>query len=133
MTDAQGLGGLGATYQAAWADVDNDGDLDLCSAGKLFRNEAENGNWIKLNLIGDGVNVNRSAVGAIAKIKVGEKTMTRHVETGMGEGNQNEMTLHFGLGEHVEAVSVQLLWPGGAKQTVDGLAINQLHKLEFSK
>ena len=133
VTDAQGLGGLGATYQAAWADVDNDGDLDLCSAGKLFRNEAENGNWIKLNLIGDGVTVNRSAVGAIAKIKVGEKTMTRHVETGMGEGNQNEMTLHFGLGDHAEAVSVQLLWPGGAKQTVDGLAVNKSHKLEFSK
>ena len=51
----------------------------------------------------------------------------------MGEGNQNEMTLHFGLGEHAEAVSVQLLWPGGAKQTVDGLAVNKSHKLEFSK
>ena len=55
-----------APPQAAWGDIDNDGDLDLVTAGKLFLNENRKGNWLTLTLIGDGKTMNRSAVGAIA-------------------------------------------------------------------
>eukprot|EP00913_Durusdinium_trenchii_P005676 g5294.t1 len=64
VTAAEKIPNLPATYQAAWADIDNDGDLDLCTAGKLFLNENRKGNWIEITLVGDGKAVNRSAIGA---------------------------------------------------------------------
>jgi hypothetical protein len=111
--------------------VDNDGDLDLCTAGKLFLNENRKGNWITLTLSGDGKKVNRSAIGAIARIKIGDYVLTRHVETGTGEGNQNDPRLHFGLGEYKELVIVEITWPGAGKQIVKKLAPNRQHRIEF--
>jgi hypothetical protein len=43
----------------------------------------------------------------------GEKIVTRRVESGTGEGNQNELTLHFGLGDRVAPVIVEVFWPDG--------------------
>ncbi len=133
VTDAEHIPQLGPTYQAAWADIDNDGDLDLCTNGKLFVNRSAPKNWIKLQLIGDGKRVNRSAVGATARIQLGDRVLTRHLETGTGEGNQNDMRLHFGLGTHADLVDLAIVWPGGAVQQVSGLAVNQIHRVEFNK
>jgi len=132
VTAPEKVGGLGATYQSAWADIDNDGDLDLCTAGKIFLNENRKGNWITLTVAVAGKTFNRSAIGAIARIKIGDKTLTRHVETGTGEGNQNDPRLHFGLGEHKEPVTVEIAWPGGGKQTAEDLPVNKQHRVEFS-
>ncbi len=100
------------TYQAAWADFDDDGDLDLLTGGRLYENRTEGGNSLRVTLEGPG-----SAIGAIARVRMGERTLTRHVESSTGEGNQNEMTLHFGLGDHDGPVSVEITWPGGERQT----------------
>lgn len=146
VTQEQGLQQLDATYQAAWADVDNDGDLDLATAGKLFLNElgaappanaADNstppaGHWIELELQGDGVRVNRSAIGATVRIRLGEKTLTRCVEAGTGEGNQNSLRLHFGLGEHDAPIDLEIAWPGGGVQTVKSLNVDQRHEIPFA-
>ena len=106
------------TYQAAGADFDNDGDLDLLTGRRLFRNGQSGGHWLKVRLIGDGRRVNRDAVGAQVRIRLGDRTLTRHVETATGECNQNDLTLHFGLGDHGEAVVVEVRWPGGRTQRV---------------
>lgn len=133
VTASERIPNLPPTYQAAWADIDNDGDLDLCTAGKLFVNEGRKHKWIEVTLVGDGKTVNRSAVGAVVRIRLGKRVLTRHVEAGTGQGNQNDLRLHFGLGSHKKPVSVDIVWPGGHKQRIEGLAANRRHRVEFKK
>lgn len=128
-TRDESLPDLPPTYQSAWADLDNDGDLDLCTAGRLFRNDAERGNWIELQLAGNGTQVSRSAFGAVARIRIGKRVLTRFVEPSTGEGNQSDSRLHFGLGEHQEPVMVEITWPGGQKQLAGPLTVGQQHRV----
>ena len=128
-TKDESLPDLPPTYQSAWADIDNDGDLDLCTAGKLFRNESQRGHWIQLQLVGNGTEVSRSAFGAVARIRLGAQVLTRFVEPGTGEGNQSDARLHFGLGNQEERVLVEITWPGGKKQTVGSLDVDQQHRV----
>lgn len=133
VTAEEGVAELPATYQAAWADIDNDGDLDLCTAGKMFLNEGRDHHWIVLELSGDGATVNKSAIGAQARIRFGDRVLTREVEGGTGQGNQNALALHFGLGSHGEPVDVEIAWPGGTKQVVEGLAPGRRHQITFTR
>ncbi len=122
VTDATGTGHSGS-YQAGWADFDNDGDLDLATGGLIFRNlmnedtpEGERHHWLKVRLKGEGINA--YAIGAEVRIRPnrGRWILTRQVEGGTGEGNQNDLTLHFGLRNHATAVELQVIWPDGTEQ-----------------
>jgi hypothetical protein len=124
-TSAAGLPALPPTYQAAWADFDNDGDMDLATAGKLFVNQGTGRNWLKVRLRGDGAKVNRSAIGAQVRLRLGDRTLTRQVEAGTGEGNQNDLCLHFGLGGHAAPVALDILWPGGETQSIEVPKVNR--------
>ncbi len=122
-TDVTAQSGIqeATTYQAAWADYDNDGDLDLLTGGKLYENQVASGHWLKVRLQGSG-----SAIGAQVRIQLprGEKPLARQVLTrqvessGGGEGSQSELTLHFGLGDHSEPVLLEISWPNGEHEMV---------------
>ena len=132
VSDSAGLSKLPATYQAAWADYDGDGDLDLVTAGKLFQNQGNEHAWIRVRLQGDGKIVNRSAIGSQVRIQVNGQTLCRQVEAGTGEGNQNDLTLHFGLGDIQEPVNLEIRWPHQANvQQVSDVPVNQEVKIDF--
>ena len=119
-----------------WTDYDNDGYLDLMTAGKLFRNPGGSNHWLKVKLRGGSAPkalVNAAGIGAQLRIKVpGLGTISRQVEGATGEGNQNELTLHFGLGSYDGKVTLQILWPNGSTQTVKDVAADQLITIHFS-
>jgi hypothetical protein len=115
--DGAGLS-LPQTYQAAWADFDNDGHLDMITGGKLFRNPGSGNHWLKVRLEGDG-KTNRAAIGAQVRLQLGQQTLTRQVEGATGQGNQNDLTLHFGLGAHKDSVQLEIRWPNGTRQQLD--------------
>jgi len=63
--------------------------------------------------------VNRAAIGAQVRVRLGTQTLTRQVEGATGQGNQNDLTLHFGLGRNSGPVHVTIRWPDGTGQELD--------------
>ena len=132
-TALAGLAELPPTSQAAWADVNNDGHLDLVAGGKLFVHQGTVNHWLKVRLEGDGRVVNRLAIGTQVRVALGDQTLTRQVEAGTGEGNQNDLTLHFGLGSHATLVSLEIFWPNASRQVVSGVLPDHTISIRFGK
>ncbi|MBT3379177.1 MAG: CRTAC1 family protein [Lentisphaerae bacterium] len=101
------------SYHVAWADIDNDGDLDLMSSGKLFRNPGFGSCWLKVRVEG-GVGSNRAAIGARVTVVAGERKQIREISGG-NSGNQNPLLLHVGLGNWLptKQVDVEVRFPSG--------------------
>jgi hypothetical protein len=110
------------------ADFDGDGDLDVavghgtarCSGDpsclptaevRLFRNDTPRANQLAVRLIG-GKGSNRSAIGARVRVTTGDRTQTQELGGGYGHyGLQNDLSLHFGLGEACEIDVIEVRWP----------------------
>jgi hypothetical protein len=121
----------------AYADVDNDGDLDLLittngQPAKLLRNDSdlEGQHWIRLKLVGNEPNID--AVGARVALTTGEMTQRRMVKTGSSYLSQSELTLTFGLGAADSIDQLRIIWPDGSKTETSKLTVNQIHTIRQS-
>ncbi|UBM57749.1 VCBS repeat-containing protein [Marinilongibacter aquaticus] len=100
---------------AAYADLDNDGDLDLVvnnvnEEAFVYRNTTDNkSNWIKIKLHGDGKN--SMAIGAKMKLYVGNEVLSRELTPSRGFQSGTEYTQTFGLGQATKIDSLQIDWP----------------------
>jgi hypothetical protein len=68
-----------------------------------------------------GTTSNRDGIGARVTIGNQVRTMT----TAMGYASSSHAGLHFGLGDQAGPVTIDVLWPSGVKQRVDGVKTNQ--------
>jgi hypothetical protein len=113
----------------AWADIDQDGDLDLLVGGRdkgggrpnfLFRNDIGSKNrWLGLRLVGDGVKVNRDAIGARVTLVTGSVKMLREVQSSRGTYNSiDTRSLHFGLAGRPCEFTLEVRWPDGTKASI---------------
>jgi hypothetical protein len=103
------------SYQINWADVDNDGNMDLMVGGRLFRNQGTGRNWLKVHAVGDAGS-NRDAVGARIRVSAGDREQIREVQAG-NSGNQDPFVCHFGLGNYTGNVTVKVDFPSGKSVT----------------
>ncbi len=131
VTSVAGLAKLPPTCQAAWADFNHDGFLDLVTAGKLFINQGNSNHWLEVHLEGDGNAINRSAIGAQVRVTLKNGVLTRQVEAGTGEGNQNDLTLNFGLGQSGSPTRLEILWPNRKTQVVQHIRTDRLITVRY--
>ncbi len=107
---------------ASYADIDNDGDLDVLITqngrrAALFRNDQQTGHhWLRLKLVGRAPN--GDAIGARVELTAGGVTQYRDVIPTRSFLSQVELPLTFGLGRHETVDSVQITWPDGRVQTL---------------
>ncbi len=101
---------------AAYADIDNDGDLDILvttNAGRayLFRNEGGAGNSLRIRLV--GTRSNRDGIEAVAHVNLAGMKQEQMLRSGFSYLSQSELVLTFGLGQHAKAEAVEIDWPSG--------------------
>ena len=72
--------------------------------------------WISFELAGS--RSNRLALNARVNITAGELAQTDEVRSGGSYLSQNDLRLHFGLGDHAKVQKVQVLWPSGTQDVL---------------
>ena len=123
---------------SAILDYDNDGDMDLLVVNQysrqpnftlpeartlLYRNDASDGNWLKVKL--EGVYAEKSGIGSRVIVDTGTRKMIREIDGGSSHLSQNSKTAHFGLGDVSSVKSVTVKWIGGKTQVINDVTTNQ--------
>ncbi|MBI5726441.1 MAG: VCBS repeat-containing protein [Ignavibacteriales bacterium] len=126
---------LGWTYGAAFGDYDGDGDLDLFAArcfqatenNSLYKNNGNGNHWLQINL--QGVKSNKSAIGAVVKVKAlinGSPVWQQRRVTGQNGYCSQNLRLHFGLAASTVVDSIVIHWPSGIMQSQTALLVDTI-------
>lgn len=117
---------------AVYADLDNDGDLDLVinninQPAFIYENNSnkKTGNhYLKIKLAGAGGNTD----GLNAQVTLYNKGRKQYLEQMPARGYQSSVSpvLHFGLGNESKIDSVKIVWLSGKKQVLSNVPANQM-------
>ena len=116
MDASWGINAASNSNGAAYADLDNDGDLDLVvnninKPAFIYRNKENDSiknNWLEIKLVGSGKNTE----GIGAKIFLYSKDKEQLLEQMPARGFQSSVTptLHFGLGKDSLVDTLKIIW-----------------------
>lgn len=130
-TKEWGLDEPGVSSGAAYADLDNDGDLDLIVNNSndyagIYRNNNEailKNNFLRVKL--QGSKENERGIGA--KVKVFCKGQQYYQEESPVRGFQSssDPVLNFGIGKNTSVDSIIVIWPNDAIQKLNTVKPNQ--------
>ena len=122
-----GFGHLQKGHGVAFADLDNDGDLDIFEqmggafpvdaySDALYENPGTGNHWLAIRLVGRESNA--SAIGARIRVLIVEegasRSIYRHVNSG-GSFGGNPLRQTIGLGRAKSASEVEIFWPTTGK------------------
>jgi enediyne biosynthesis protein E4 len=128
----------GVSAGAAYADLDNDGDLDLVvnnsnEVASIYQNNAgklEKNNYLSVKL--EGGKLNNRGIGA--KIKLYSKGELMYQEQSPVRGFQSSVDpiLNFGLGKNSIIDSLIVIWPNDAFQKIKNIKVNQILQIKLA-
>jgi hypothetical protein len=73
-----------------------------------------------------GTKSNRSAIGALIKVRAGGQTLERQVMPTRSYLSQSELPVTIGLGQAAQPEEVEIKWPSGTVQKLDGVKVDHL-------
>jgi hypothetical protein len=119
VNEAWGLNQKSLSNGAVYADLDNDGDLDLVINNIdenpfVYRNNSNlhtANHYLKINLKGEGKNT--YGVGAKVTLTVGNKLLMQEMMPTRGFQSSVDFNLIFGLGEADSIDKLKIIWPDG--------------------
>jgi hypothetical protein len=130
-----GIDSFSNSNGAVYADLDNDGDLDLVvnninKPAFIYRNETndQENHYLEINLKGSG----RNTQGIGAKVYVYAKGKKQYLEQMPARGYESSVSpiLHFGLGKDNLIDSLIIIWQSGTMQQLKNVKVNQFITLE---
>ncbi len=124
---------------AAYADFDNDGDMDFIfnnidHEAHVYRNNASQINenhFVKVKLHGNTSNLN----GIGAKVMIQTANGKQFLEQQVSRGYQSsvDFTLHFGLGQSDVIDMLKVTWPDGKRSELINVEADQLIEVDYSR
>ena len=142
VTTSGGFGNLQKGHGIAFADINNDGQQDIYEVlggaytgdkyyTALYANPGHGNHWVKLKL--EGVQSNRSAIGARIRVVVstatGERSICRTISTG-GSFGASPLRAHIGLGAAESIKTIEIFWPTtGKTQRLPGVPMERFYKI----
>jgi len=123
---------------AAYADLDNDGDLDLIvnnvdEEALIYKNNAtENklGNYLKIGF--EGSPQNKMGIGSVITIWNDGNIQMEELTLSRGYQSSVEPFLYFGLARHEMVDSLRVKWPDGKVQNLKNVKANQKLTLHYA-
>jgi enediyne biosynthesis protein E4 len=115
---------------AAFADFDNDGDIDILvhilnDRPCLLRNDGGNRNhWLKVIPVHPKTQL--PVLGATVTVTTQNRRIIQPVLGVNGYLTSSDPRPHFGLGNATQADRVEILWPGGKTQVLQNIHANQI-------
>lgn len=119
---------------AAFADFDNDGNVDLVVSNNgdpplVLRNSGGAGNhFLNLRLV--GTKSNRDAMGARVSVRAGGLSQLREISGGGSYLSHSDLRVHFGLGGSATVERLEVRWPSGLRQEFRQVAADKFYQIE---
>ena len=124
-----GIGDMKGYFNgASYADLDNDGNLDLVinslnAPALVLKNNAPRKNYVTISFSGDGSN--KFGVGAKAYLFAKKGMQYQQVMPTRGFQSSSDFRLHFGLDSLKSADSLLIVWPDQKFEVIKNIATNK--------
>jgi hypothetical protein len=111
-------------------DIDNDGDVDLVVTNnggpvEVLRNNAGRERHALVVRVA-GVRSNRNGIGARITLTAQGRAQMREVKSGSSYLGQNDLRVHFGLGDATRVERIDVRWPTGDVETLRDVVADQI-------